>query len=466
MKKIIPVIMAGGTGSRLWPLSRELYPKQFISLNNQYSMLQNTVLRLGGLSVEKPIVICNEAHRFLAAEQLLNIDALDRNIILEPVGKNTAPAIALAALFAVTEYGNDSILLVLAADHVIENNNAFLDAIELAVSHAENDELVTFGIVPSHPETGYGYVHRGHQLSDSDAVYKVDKFVEKPDFSTACEYLKSGEFYWNSGMFMFKSGEYLKELEKYRPDIFEHCSAAFSNIQFDLNFIRVDKDSFELCSSESIDYAVIEKTNKAVVIPMDAGWSDVGSWSSLWDISKKNENNNVIKGDVFLVDSANNYISSESLFIATVGVDNLVVVQTKDSILIADKNSVQDVKQVVSYLKDNNRKEHIYHHDKYKPWGKIQSIDHGEGYQVNRITVKPGGKISSQRHEYRAEHWIVVSGTAKVVKGNTTYILSENESTYIPIGELHTLINIGEYALEVIEIQSGTYFGDDDIIHI
>lgn len=464
MKKIIPVIMAGGTGSRLWPLSRELYPKQFISLNNQYSMLQNTILRLKGLYVEKPIVICNEAHRFLAAEQLLSIDALDRNIILEPVGKNTAPAIALAALSAAKEYGNDSILLVLAADHVIDNNKAFLDAIKLAISHAENAELVTFGIIPSHPETGYGYVHRGNQLSDF--AYKVDKFVEKPDYSTACEYLKSGEFYWNSGMFMFKAGVYLKELEIYRSDIYEACNAAFSNTLFDLNFVRVDKGSFGLCPSESIDYAVIEKTNKAVVIPMDAGWSDVGSWTSLWDISDKNENNNVIKGDVFQIRSTNNYISSESLFIATVGIDNLVVVQTKDSILIADKNSVQDVKQVVSYLKDNNRKEHRYHQDNYRPWGKIKSIDHGERYQVNRITVKLGGKIAAQRHRHRAEHWIVVSGTAKVVSGDTTYILSENESTYIPIGEPHTLINIGGCDLEVIEIQSGTYFGDDDIIHI
>ncbi|MEZ2600976.1 mannose-1-phosphate guanylyltransferase/mannose-6-phosphate isomerase [Kluyvera intermedia] len=462
MNSITPIIMAGGTGSRLWPMSRELYPKQFLPLINNQTMLQNTILRLKGLSCNNPLVICNEEHRFLAAEQLLNISALQKNIILEPCGRNTAPAVALAALIALKSEQEDPLLLVLAADHVIEDQAAFHSAISQAIPYAEQGSLVTFGIVPTHAETGYGYIHRGEQLADS--IFKVDKFVEKPDYKTACEYLDSKCFYWNSGMFLFKASEYISELKKFRPDILKACEQAIANSENDLDFIRVNGDIFASCPGDSIDYAVMEKTDNAVVVPMSAGWSDVGSWSSLWDVSDKDNDNNVIKGDVFPVASSNNYISSGSMFVATVGVNNLVIVQTNDALLVADKSKVQDVKNIVSYLKSNGRTEHKMHQDIYRPWGKITSVDSGERYQVNRITVKPGEKISSQTHYHRAEHWIVVAGTAKVTKGDSDSILTENESVYIPIGVNHVLENVGRLPLEIIEIQSGVYLGADDVL--
>lgn len=464
MNAITPIIMAGGTGSRLWPLSRELHPKQFLQLANDRTMLQNTVLRLQELDCSKPLVICNEDHRFLAAEQLLTIDALEKNIILEPFGRNTAPAVALAALIALQEENHDPLLLVLAADHIINDNEAFVESINQAVAYAEAGALVTFGIIPTHAETGYGYIHRGE--SEGNGVFKVDTFVEKPNYETACEYLNSGCFYWNSGMFLFKASQYLDELKIYRPDIFETCVKAISKSSDDLNFIRVDHDTFESCPSDSIDYAVMEKTDKAVVVPMDAGWSDVGSWSSLWEISDKDLSNNVIKGDVFQINCSDTYVSAESMLVATIGVNNLVIVQTSDALLVADKNNVQNVKDIVSYLKNNNRTEHHKHKDYYRPWGKITDVDSGDRYKVNRITVKPGEKISAQKHYHRAEHWVIVNGTAKVIKDEESYILTENQSIYIPVGINHILENVGKIPLELIEVQSGPYLGQDDVIRL
>lgn len=464
MNAITPIIMAGGTGSRLWPLSRELYPKQFLPLVNNYTMLQNTVLRLKGLDCSQPLIICNEEHRFLAAEQLLSISALKNNIILEPCGRNTAPAVALAALTALQSGESDPLLLVLAADHVISDHDAFIDSISNAISHAEAGMLVTFGIVPTHAETGYGYIHRGEQ--EGAHAFKVDTFVEKPDLETAEKYVESKCFYWNSGMFLFKASAYLNELNRFRSDIFDACSQSLSKRHDDMDFIRVDCSAFACCPSDSIDYAVMEKTDKAVVVPMDAGWSDVGSWSSLWDISPKDADNNVTKGDVYQIDSSGNYISSGSMLVTTVGVNDLVVVQTNDALLIADKNKVQDVKSIVSYLKANDRSEHRHHQDLYRPWGKITEVDSGERYQVNRITVKPSEKISAQKHYHRAEHWIVVTGTAKVTKDGDSIILTENQSVYIPVGVAHVLENVGKIPLEIIEIQSGVYLGQDDVIRL
>lgn len=463
---ILPVIMAGGTGSRLWPMSRELYPKQFLRLTSSKSMLQETITRLNGLSVLSPLIICNEQHRFLAAEQLRQIEQLSNNIILEPVGRNTAPAIALAALNAVSE-GDDPLLLVLAADHVIENVAAFHHAIKTAVPYAENGKLVTFGIVPTGIETGYGYIQRGGQTQDAQA-YKVHRFVEKPNFETAKEYLATGEYYWNSGMFLFKAKRYLDELSKYRPDILEACQAAIGELRHDVtqDFIRVDKDIFSKCADESIDYAVMEKTSDAVVIPLDAGWNDVGSWSALWEVNEQDENSNVLNGDIFSHNSSNCYINTEETFVAAVGVDNLVIINTKDAVLVINKSEVQDVKKVVEHLKNNHRREYRIHRESYRPWGRHDKIVESQRYHVNRVTVKPGGKFSLQKHLHRAEHWIVLSGTAEVTLEDKKFLLTENQSTFIPAGKTHMLENPGKIPLELLEIESGSYLGEDDILRL
>lgn len=455
-----PVIMAGGSGTRLWPLSRQLRPKQFLSLGTDSTLFQKTLLRLNGLSYEKPIVICNEEHRFLAAEQLREIGARNVNILLEPVGRNTAPAIALAALQAVAD-NSDSVLLVLAADHFIENHEAFHTAIQKAIPLAESGRLVTFGIVPAHPETGYGYIERGAAINDA---YEVARFVEKPDLATAESYLKSEKYYWNSGMFLFQAKNYLVELEKYAPEIYKSCKKSIGYRASDMDFVRVDKDTFLACPEDSIDYAVMEKTDRAAVIPLDAGWSDVGSWSALWDVKEHNDSGNSVYGDVILHNAKDNLIHAESRLVAAVGVDNLAVVETSDAVLVVHKDQVQDVKKIVEALKSSGRSEHIHHREVYRPWGKYDSIDHGERYQVKRITVNPGAKLSVQMHHHRAEHWIVVSGTAKVTRGEDTFIVSENQSTYIPVGEIHALENPGKIPLELIEIQSGSYLGEDDIV--
>ncbi|MCG6202399.1 mannose-1-phosphate guanylyltransferase/mannose-6-phosphate isomerase [Psychromonas antarctica] len=460
---LTPVIMAGGTGSRLWPLSRELYPKQFLTVTGNESMLQQTVARLSGIEHVAPVLICNEEHRFIAAEQMRLGGYEHGGIILEPVGRNTAPAIALAALQAVNNAidGEDPVLLVLAADHIIENEQAFKATVEKALPFAEKGQLVTFGIVPTAPETGYGYIKSGSQ--DGDA-FSVSEFVEKPDLATAEEYLASGNYYWNSGMFLFKASRYLEELQKFAPDMLDVCKRAIATPSQDVEFIRVDKAIFATCPDNSIDYAVMEKTNLAMMVPMDAGWSDVGSFSALWEVSAKDENNNLIKGDVITVDSTNNYIYAENKLVTTVGVDNLVIVETKDAILVASKDKVQDVKEIVNQLKAAGRTEHKLHREVYRPWGKYDSIDAGQRDHVKRITVKPGEKLSIQKHHHRAEHWIVVSGTASVLNGDKTILVTENESTYIPLGTIHALENPGKIPLEMIEVQTGSYLGEDDIV--
>jgi len=459
--KILPVIMAGGSGTRLWPLSRSLYPKQFLSLVEDASLLQATLLRLDRLECSTPLIISNNEHRFIVAEQLRQAGFNDFDIILEPVGRNTAPAIALAALHALKD-GDDPIMLVLAADHVIQNVDAFCSSVILAQTQAAQGKMVTFGIVPSRAETGYGYIRQGEAVAES--VYKVDSFVEKPDQITAETYIRDGNYLWNSGMFMFKASAYLDELEKFRPDILSACKLAMASASIDLDFIRLEEAMFTACPDDSVDYAVMEKTNHSVVVPMDAQWCDVGSWNSLWDISTKDGNGNVTYGDVIHYNSNNNYVYAESSLVTTIGADDLVIVQTKDALLIAKQNQVQDIKKVVDVLKRENRSEHISHREEYRPWGRYDSVDQGGRYQVKRITVKPGERLSTQMHYHRAEHWVVVAGTAKVTRGDEVFIVTENESMFIPVGVVHTLENPGKVPLEVIEIQSGTYLGSDDIV--
>lgn len=466
---ILPIIMAGGTGSRLWPLSRVLYPKQFLCLSGELTMLQATIHRLRGIECESPVVICNEQHRFIVAEQLRQMDKLTKNIILEPVGRNTAPAIALAALTATRKKPDShSLMLVLAADHVIQDEEAFRVAVHKALPHAQNGKLVTFGIVPNKPETGYGYIRREDASSDTGtgSAFKVAQFVEKPNLETAEAYVASGEYYWNSGMFLFRADRYVEELKKYRPDILVACEKAMSVVDPDLDFIRVNEEAFMACPDESIDYAVMEHTSDAVVVPMDAGWSDVGSWSSLWDISRKSAEGNVITGDVLSHNTENSFLYSESGLLATVGVKDLVVVQTKDAVLVADRNSVQDVKKIVESIKANGRQEHHTHREVYRPWGKYDSIDTGDRYQVKRLTVKAGEGISLQMHHHRAEHWIVVSGTAQITINGQVRLLGENESVYIPVGAEHCLENPGKIPLELIEVRSGSYLEEDDIVRL
>lgn len=466
---ILPVIMAGGSGTRLWPLSRSLYPKQFLNLVGKQTMLQNTVSRLNGLVLVKPIVICNNEHRFIAAEQLQTL-GIDSTIILEPVGRNTAPAIALAALKAI-ENGEDPTLLVLAADHVIQDESEFVKSVELATAHAEKGEVVTFGIVVNAPETGYGYIHRGKAIDDGTFV--VNQFVEKPDRETAEKYQESGEYYWNSGMFVLKASRYLEELDKYCPEIFNACKQCMENTSDDLDFVRIDESIFSACPSESIDYAVMEplcastdSAAKVVVVPLDVNWNDIGSWSAIWEVSDKDGNNNCFSGDVVAVDSKNCLVHGDERLVSILGLDNMVIVDTKDTLLVADRAKVQQVKAIVDLLKTANRDEWKIHREVYRPWGKYDSIDVGERYQVKRITVKPGAKLSVQMHHHRAEHWVVVSGTASVTNGEKTFLVSENESTYIPIGQIHALENPGKVPLELIEVQTGSYLGEDDIVRL
>ena len=437
-----PVILAGGTGSRLWPKSRAALPKQFLSLTSEQTMLQETLSRLNGTGAEKPVLICNEAHRFLVAEQLRQLDTDHGGIMLEPVGRNTAPAIALAALHA-TKDGQDPVLLVLAADHLIKQLPEFHGAIQKAQALAEAGKLVTFGIVPSEPHTGYGYIQSGDEL---DGGFSVKEFVEKPDMETARSYVDSGKYFWNSGMFMFKASRYLEELSKFNPDILNVCKKAIDTESHDLDFIRVDADIFATCPDDSIDYAVMEKTQAAAMVPLDAGWSDVGSWTSLWDTAEnKDENGNVVVGDAILEGVHNSYINAEERLISVIGLDDVVVVETKDAVMVAHKDKVQDIKKVVGTLKAEKRPEFEFHREVFRPWGSYDSIDNGERFQVKRITVKPGEKLSVQMHHHRAEHWIVVSGTANVTIGEKTQLVTENESVYIPIGDVHALENPGKF---------------------
>ncbi len=450
------VIMAGGSGTRLWPLSRAGQPKQFLSLNGENTMLQATMERLKGLNISSSVTICNEEHRFFVADQLSEIGKLG-SIILEPVGRNTAPAIALAALLA----NNDPLLLVLAADHIIQDESSFTQAIDQAIPLAQAGKLVTFGIVPSEANTGYGYIKKGTQ---NGSGFIVNKFEEKPTNEVAQEYLLSGDYFWNSGMFLFKASRYLEELEKFRPDIYEACKSSIDSIESDLDFLRINKENFMECPSESIDFAVMEKTTDAVVVPMDAGWSDIGSWSSLWNISGKDKNGNVSLGDVILHNSKDCYVRADNKLVSGIGLDNLVIVDTKDALMVANKDSVQDAKVISKQLKENSRSEWELHREVYRPWGKYDSLDSGDNYQVKRLTVNPGAKLSVQMHYHRSEHWIVVAGKARGHYGDKFLDLNVNESTYHGKEVVHTLENLGDMPLELIEVQVGSYLGEDDIV--
>lgn len=462
---ILPIIMAGGSGSRLWPLSRSLHPKQFLPLVSENTMLQDTCERLNGIEHQSPIFVCGEEHRFTVAEQLRSGDYASGGIILEPMGKNTAPAVALAAFHALNSSteGEEPVLLVLAADHIVEDRSAFQRVVQSALPYAQDGSLVTFGIVPSKAETGYGYIRQGGLVDDGIAMV-VAEFVEKPNKEMAEAYLLSGDYLWNSGMFMFKASRYLEELQQHRPDIYKACEQAMASAEIDHDFIRPNTDIFLNCQEDSIDYAVMEKTQSAVVVSMDCGWGDVGSWSALWEISDKDKDGNMLKGDVLALDTKNCFIQSDRKLVATVGLENVVIVESDDAIMVAAKDRVQDVKGIVNRLKAMDRVEAKLHRKVYRPWGYYDSIDNGDRFQVKRIVVKPGGCLSLQKHHHRAEHWVVVSGKALVTKGDKKFMLSENESTFIPIGETHRLENPGETHLEMIEVQSGSYLGEDDIV--
>lgn len=460
---LLPVIMAGGSGSRLWPLSRSLYPKQFISLTSKKTMLQETIARLKNIEHQPPLLICNEEHRFIVAEQLRQENFKHSGIILEPVGRNTGPAIALAAIKAM-QNGDDPLLLVLAADHVIQDHAAFTKSIEKAIEPAKQGALITFGIIPTTPETGYGYIKKGHLINEF--AFQVERFVEKPDLNTAEQYIASNQYLWNSGMFLFKASCYVNELKKHAPEILSSCELALQNSLSDLDFTRINAEIFEACPEDSIDYAVMEKADNVLVVPMDAGWSDVGSFSSLWEVSPKDQQSNVIIGDVLTENTRNSYVYSQSKLVSTVGVDNLVIIETKDAVLVANKDNVQDVKSIVNQLKQAGRSECKQHREAYRPWGTHDEIAHGERFHVKHLKVKPGEKTALQMHYHRAEHWVVVQGTAKVTNGDKSYILSENESTYIPIGSPHRIENPGKIDLHLIEVRSGNYLEEDDIVRI
>ncbi|HWS78080.1 MAG TPA: mannose-1-phosphate guanylyltransferase/mannose-6-phosphate isomerase [Thermomonas sp.] len=461
--KLQPVLLSGGSGTRLWPLSREAYPKQFLALAGEDTMLQATWRRVADLADLAPIVVAGEEHRFLVAEQLRQVGAPVPSILLEPVGRNTAPAIAAAAMQALRD-GDDPLLLVLPSDHVVRDADAFRDAVRAAMPAAEQGALVTFGIVPDAPETGFGYIQADHDGPvPGEGVRRVLRFVEKPDAATAQAYLDAGGYYWNSGMFLLRASRYLEELRRFRPDIVAGVQAAFDAAQRDGDFIRLDKDSFATCPADSIDYAVMEKTDAAMVRPVDIGWNDVGSWSALWDVSEQDADGNARHGDVIAIDSHNSYAYATRM-VALVGVDDLVVVETDDAVLVARKDRVQQVKDVVARLKAEQRTQAALHREVHRPWGSYDSVDAGDGFQVKRIKVKPGARLSLQSHTRRAEHWIVVRGTARVTRDNDVFELFANQSTYIPIGAKHRLENPGAEMLELIEVQSGDYLGEDDIV--
>jgi mannose-1-phosphate guanylyltransferase len=461
-QKILPVVLSGGAGTRLWPLSRNGYPKQFLTINSDLSLFQQALKRLDGLNNALPtMIVCNEEHRFLIAEQAQVIKHSLMAILLEPVARNTAPAIALAAIKAL-EQGEDPLLLVLPSDHVFADPVAFQVAVTQAAELASNNYLVTFGIEPSYPETGFGYIKAG-KITSSLGFY-VERFIEKPELLTAQQYINDGGYFWNSGMFMFKASRYLEELKIHHPSIYNNCLSALTASKYDLDFCRVDAELFTACQDISIDYAVMEKTSQAVVMPLKAGWNDVGAWRAVWSISEQDEQGNAFYGDVLMHDARNSYAYSQSRLVCLLGVENLTVVETPDVVLVAHTDKAQDVKKMVEKLKLMKRKEATEHRQVYRPWGKYDSVDEGHRFKVKRITVKPGEKLSVQMHYHRAEHWIVVSGTANVFLNNEKKIISENESIYIPIGCIHTLENPGKLPLELIEVQTGAYLQEDDIV--
>jgi mannose-1-phosphate guanylyltransferase/mannose-6-phosphate isomerase len=458
---LIPVVLSGGAGSRLWPLSRELHPKQLLPLIGAQTLFQETLLRLDGLAVAAPIVVCNEAHRFLVAEQLRVIGTPAQAILLEPVGRNTAPAIALAAHAALAAQGPGSLLLVLPADHVIHDTAALHAAVRTAASLAQAGHLVSFGVVPQAPETGFGYIRRGAAAAGG---WRIAQFVEKPVRARAEEYLASGEYFWNSGMFVFGARRFLEELERHAPQVAGACAQAFRMARHDLDFTRIDAAAFAACPSISVDYAVMERTADAVAVSLEAGWSDVGSWDSLHAASNPDAAGNVIRGDVLAEDTKNCYLYAQSRLVATVGLRDCVVVETKDAVLVAPRDRVQDVKMLATRLKDLGRSEHALHREVFRPWGSYDSLDRGDRFQVKRLVVHPGGILSLQLHHHRAEHWVVVSGTARITRGEEVFSLEENQSTYIPVGVRHRIENRGDRPLHLIEVQSGDYLGEDDIV--
>lgn len=461
--KIIPVILSGGSGTRLWPMSRKLYPKQFIPLRNERSLFQDTVARVKDAEngIQAPIVVCNDEHRFMAAEQLRLEDVNHADIVLEPVGRNTAPAIALAALQAL-QRDPHAILLVLPADHILDSQEQFAKAVDVALQLCAEDYLVTFGITPTRPETGYGYIKVGIGLADNRAN-KVEWFYEKPKLAKAQEYIDAGKFFWNSGMFMFRATAFLNELAKYEDTMAADVKAAFESRSKDLDFIRIDKEAFAKCKSESIDYAVMEQTNNAAMVPLASNWNDVGSWHALWESSQQDNDSNATTGDVLLEECEGCYVHSSNRLVTAVGMKDTVIVETADAIMVTHRGQSQKVKNIVSQLTEKDREEAEIHRKVYRPWGDYESIDYADRFQVKRITVNPKERLSLQKHHHRAEHWIVVNGTALVTRGEDEFLLSENESTFIPIGTIHRLENPGKIPLELIEVQSGGYLGEDDI---
>lgn len=453
---IQPIILAGGSGTRLWPLSRSGYPKQFLSLIQEHTMLQLTMQRLEHLETEIPIVICNEAHRFIVAEQLRERE-VNSKIILEPIGRNTAPAVGIAAELV----RDDSILLIMSADHLISDNIGFSETIEESIPLAREGKLITFGIEPTEVNTEYGYIKKGSKYGNG---FTVDQFVEKPEYRKAKVFLESKNFVWNSGIFLFRADRYLDELKMHRPDIFDMCVKCSLDLELDLDFLRIDESKFKDCPEESIDTAVFENTRESIVVPLKSSWSDIGSWESLWRECDKDDNGNVSKGDVFLHDTSNSFVRADGNLVVASGIKNLIIVSTKDALFVADRSNLEYMRLLVNKLKEENRSEWEFSREVHRPWGKYESVDKGDGYQVKRITVKPGAKLSVQKHKHRSEHWVVVSGVAKVTNDGNTYLLSENESTYIALGSVHALENPGDSALELIEVQSGSYLGEDDIV--
>lgn len=460
---IVPVILAGGSGTRLWPLSRKLYPKQLLPLVDERTLVQNTIERLQGLDgIAEPIVICNEDHRFIIAEQMRAMGVSPAAIVLEPAGRNTAPAVAVAAMLA-QRLGPEAELLVLPADHLIGDPAQFHDAVRQAAAHAAAGHLVTFGIVPSAPETGYGYILQGPALAGSTAR-AIERFVEKPDLATAETYVASGQYFWNSGMFVFRASSVLAELERLAPAIVESCRKALDLAGQDLDFLRLDRDAFAACPEDSVDYAVMERTDKGVMIPLACGWNDLGSWDALWQAGGKDEDGNVTRGDVVLCDVHDSYLHAETRLLAAVGLKNHIVVETSDAVLISPRDRVQEVKKIVDKLKAEQRIEAVSHKKVFRPWGHYESIGDGARYQVKRIVVTPGQVLSLQKHFHRAEHWVVVQGTAVVTRDSEEILLRENESVYLPLGVVHRLSNPGKIPLELIEVQVGSYLGEDDIV--
>lgn len=459
--KIVPVILSGGAGQRLWPLSRQQFPKQFLGLNGHESMLQQTIQRVSDARFSPPLFICNDEHRFLVAEQARDIDCVPRAIVLEPVGRNTAPAAALAAVMVQMD-DPDALILLLPSDHVIADVGAFLTALEIATAAADDGRLVTFGVEPDRAATGYGHIKKGEPLPYC-GCFEIDRFTEKPDRETADRFLSEGGYYWNSGIFLFSARTYIETLRSLRPEILEPCENAVRDGKTDIDFFRPDAEHFSSCPSDSIDYAIMEHTKNGAMVPVNIGWNDLGSWDALWQIGERDQNNNVLTGDAIAHETSNSYLHSSGPLIASVGLDNVLLIATEDAVLAVSREHVEDVKTVVAALKERGRTEHLHHARVFRPWGWYQGLDLGEGFQVKHLMVKPGAGLSLQSHEHRAEHWVVVEGKAQVTRDDDVFILERNQSTYLPAGSVHRLENVGDGPLRVIEVQTGDYLGEDDI---